>query len=257
MDSPSAINNDDVYDVCIIGAGPAGLACLSALCEPYAIDAELRNNGHAVERALQTIRLHRKLRVCVIDPAADGVWMQSWQHNFDTLRIQHLRSPALGHVDMFDDHALLAYACRHGRDRNDHDLLESGCWDRKDLLSLGQTQVGLWKLPSTQLFADFCHDLANSLPHTFLQGKVIDIDEASDGMYLVTWCGKNSDIESNDGLSRYDTSARNVILATGMAGRPIVPRGLSQCPIIVFWNHPQAFPDATSSNETQKQSTLR
>lgn len=217
----------ECYDVCIIGAGPSGLACLSAICEPYSVE-NLRQQE--VERALDSIGLRKKLRVCVIDPSAK--WLSNWNENFETLRIQHLRSPAMGHPDMFDDNSLLAYACRHGR-YND-DLFDSGCCDRKDLLGLGQTQVGLWKLPSTRLFNDFCDELVCRLPHTLLHGKVVDIDETSDGGYKITWCDQNT-------LPRY-TFARNIVLATGMLGCPVVPRGLVHCPKTVFWNDPGAMP---------------
>ena len=226
--SSSSSNNSECYDVCIIGAGPAGLACLSAIREPYSIDS--MRDAAVVERAARSIGLHKQLRICVVDPGTS--WMQSWKSNFATLRIQHLRSPALAHPDMFDFHSLLVHACQRGRE--DTELYESGCWDRKDLLGLGQTQVGLWKLPSTNLFADFCDELAARLDHTYFQGKVVEVEEAHGNMYLVT---------KSDSLGTITyTFARNIVVATGMAGGQIVPRGLTHCPKNVLWNEPEAFP---------------
>ena len=227
----------DYFDVCIIGAGPAALACLSAISEPYSVDYL---GGHQVERALHSIGLHQKRRVCVIDPSSG--WLQGWKSNFDTLRIQHLRSPALAHPDMFDPHALLAFACRRGRDRDE--LFESGCWDRKDLLGLGQTQVGLWKLPSTKLFADFCDELVAELPHTFHRGKVVDIDDSRDGMYQISWNEPSS-------KKRY-TFARSVILATGITGHTVVPPDLEHCPKVVPWNAQNAFPSPALTEQNKQ-----
>jgi hypothetical protein len=229
------MSTEDCYDVCIVGAGPAGLACLSAIREPYTFDYLTE---HQVQRAQRSVHLHRQLSVCVVDTAPH--WMQAWRSNLDQLRIQHLRSHAMAHPDMFDSHALLAYACQHGRDKAE--LVESGCSELKGLHGLGQTQVGLWKLPSTQLFEDFCQDRLRHLTHTFVQGRVLDVhhqEGGSDPKYLVRVTLSTS---SNVACTDHSISTRHVIVATGTAGRPVVPRGLSECPDICFWNNARAFP---------------
>jgi hypothetical protein len=229
------MSTESCYDVCIIGAGPAGLACLSAIREPYTLE---HLTEHQVQRAERSVHLHRQLSVCVVDTAPH--WLQAWRFNLDQLRIQHLRSHTMAHPDMFDINALFAYACQHGRDKAE--LVESGCAEIKNLHGLGQTQVGLWKLPSTQLFEDFCQDRQRNLTHTFVQGSVLDVQHqegGSDQKYLVrVTLSKSSDAP----FTNTSISTRHVILATGTAGRPVVPRGLAECPDICFWNNAHAFP---------------
>ena len=69
------------YDVCIIGAGPASLACVSAIQEPYSVDH--LSVGQAKRAAEMHSRNHRKLRVCVIDP--NKQWLDDWKNNFKQL----------------------------------------------------------------------------------------------------------------------------------------------------------------------------
>lgn len=163
--------------------------------------------------------------VCVIDPHPK--WLQGWNNNFDRLGIEFLRSPAMAHPDHFDMNALLAYAMANGRE---NELIESGCYDDKSLLSLGQTQVGLWKLPSARLFQDFCLDLAKRLRHDYIQSTVKSLtrEENEEG-------GKTNDNDSNspyivtlaDG-SKIKVSA--VVLALGSVGDPITPKLLEAAP---------------------------
>lgn len=226
-------DENDVFDVCIIGAGPAGLATLSALHAPYSLDGGIHTDAQR-ERALKSLHRKPRLNVCIVDPHKS--WLCDWKQNFDRLSISHLRSPVLAHPDLFDPNALLTYAVSHGRQE---ELLESGCGDLKDLHALGQTQVGLWKLPSTKLFIDFCEDLAQSpsLPHTFLGGsKVVDI--VQHGHKAPTFFELILETDNIDSLSlrRRTVTARAVVLAVGPSGYPIVPPSIEKAPRWRYWN---------------------
>ena len=67
----------DIYDVCILGAGPAGLSVLSALHNPEHIGAI---NDHSYDRFChhkkknkqKKQKKNKKLNICVIDPASKG-----------------------------------------------------------------------------------------------------------------------------------------------------------------------------------------
>lgn len=223
------VKHSSSYDVCIIGAGPAGLACLSAIREPYSID---HLTEAQVQRALHSLKLHHQLSVCVIDPEPN--WMNTWKTNFEQLNIQHLRSPAIAHPNMFDRNALFAFACQQGRES---ELYESGCSDIKALHGLGQTQAGLWKLPSTKLFLDFCDDMVSNLAHAYLQGHVVDLlQQDQNGNHCLQYIDPTGEARC--------IFARNVILTTGTLGRPILPRGLVGCPT-VSWKSPEAFSTRT------------
>jgi glycine/D-amino acid oxidase-like deaminating enzyme len=220
------------YDICIIGAGPAGLAALSAIREPYSID---KLSPFQAERASRHSRArHNELSVCIIDSARP---MEVWRSNFATLRIKHLRSPAMAHPNNFDMNGLLEFAKTSGRDKKE--IFNSGCEEVKQLTTSGETQVGLWSLPSTKLFLDFCDDMVQKLPHEFLQGRVTNLDKQNDGEYLV---------EYSDGAARFPITARNVILATGMVGAQVLPTELKGCPAL-SWRDDGAFPAPSAQKE--------
>ncbi|KAL7477323.1 hypothetical protein ACHAW6_003128 [Cyclotella cf. meneghiniana] len=71
-------------------------------------------------------------------------------------------------------HLLLAYAVLSG---HEDELIESRCTETQKLHGLGQTQVGLCKLPSTSLFKDFCLYLAYQLTHDYVRGYAINLDQ--------------------------------------------------------------------------------
>ena len=227
-----------IYDVCIIGAGPAGLACLSAIQEPYSLDNMTEGQIH---RAVRHYHLPscRGRTVAVVDPAPEErCWMEGWKRNFRTLDIRHLRSPAMAHPDMFDQNALLASAERHGRQ---DELIESGCGDLRSLLPLNQTQVGLWKLPSLKLFCDFCDDMTQQLEHDYRQGMVTGVTQEThdDGEYDSDDDDDDIDptkptflVSMSDGTT---IKAKAVILALGSIGKPIVPPLLRPAPNLIPW----------------------
>jgi lysine/ornithine N-monooxygenase len=240
---------DHHFDVCIVGAGPAGLAVLSAIHAPYSLDGGVYTDAQR-ERAIRSVYKKEQLTVCVIDDSHNE-WLGSWKKNFDLLGIEFLRSPALAHPDMFDPNSLLTYAIRHGRE---DELLESGCSDSKSLASLGQTQVGLWKLPSSKLFVDFCDDLARSsfLPHAFI-GKSTVIDLVQRGRNIKqsnssSMKNKHSSIfeltlqskdTSNSGsMAPFKLTAGCVVLAIGPTGSAIIPPTIENAPKWRMWNHP-------------------
>lgn len=233
------------YDFCIIGSGPAGLATLSALRESYTLgdgihlnDLNIQRNQMILKRETKNNHHHqRNKRICVIDPHPN--WMDGWKSNFDHLNIKFLRSPVLAHPDAFDPNSLLAYAYTHHRQ---HELKESDCSHSKKIRSLGESQIGLWDLPSTSLFNDFCVDLSNRLQHDYICGTVIDITDNNNN-------NKNSQDDGYDGDDGDDPpfqltinnnnlkgktskiiTANAVILALGTIGKPIIPRGLKSVP---------------------------
>ncbi|KAL7480934.1 hypothetical protein ACHAW6_006605, partial [Cyclotella cf. meneghiniana] len=206
-------------DVCIIGSGPAGLCALSAVREPYTMDSmsytQVSNaNAMMLRRSsARSVVGPTRHRVCVVDP--NEKWLDEWSDNFKRLGIEFLRSPAIAHPDHFDMRSLLAYAVLSGRE---DELIESGCAEIRKLHGLGQTQVGLWKLPSTSLFKDFCLYLADQLPHDYVRGYAIDLDRDEGGDYVVKLA---------DGTEVLSTS---VILALGPTGRVVIPEQISQVP---------------------------
>lgn len=213
MTVSSSSSDHPYYDVCIIGAGPAGLAALSAIQEDYSLNALNETQINRATRRLSQQR-RRQLRVLVVDP--HDTWLSEWERNFQTLDIQFLRSPCVAHCSYFDRNALLAYAMEHNRE---NELLETGCSSISSLQGTVLPQVGLWKLPSTQLFLDFSRQLAQSLPHTYRQGQVQSVtkDDNDDDAFRIVVMEQQKLVE---------VTSKYVILATGMVGRPIVPKPL-------------------------------
>lgn len=223
---------ETVFDVCIVGGGPGGLATLSAIHTPYSLDGSTMTESQK-ERALNSLKQQKQARrkVCVVDSGTG--WLEDWKKNFETLSIEYLRSPSLAHPDLFDPNALLGFEVSQGRE---DELLESGCFDLKGLHALGQTQMGLWKLPSTRLFVDFCLHLSQELPHTFLgNSKVVGVDHQP---------GKTGPSSFQVKVKRGDqiltVKAKAVVLAMGTIGRPILPAFCPKMPSWRFWNQPPA-----------------
>lgn len=141
-------------------------------------------------------------------------------HSNIRLGIEFLRSPAMAHPDHFDMNALLVYAIDN--DRED-ELIESGCADIRNLHGLGQTQIGLWKLPSSKLFADFCAYTAGHLPHDYVKGAAIDLEQNEDANGDTTYT-----VTLADGK---EVLASSIVLALGPTGMPVIPSAISSIPI--------------------------
>ena len=163
----------------------------------------------------------------------------------------------MAHPDHFDANALLAYAVSN--DRED-ELYESGCGSIRELHGLGQTQVGLWKLPSTRLFEDFCVDeVAGRLEHDYIRGTAVDLirrggggcgggggeggggtDDDGDDEVTATGDGDGDGgahyiVTLADGTEIYATS---VVLALGPTGTPVIPAGIANVPndkLVIPW----------------------
>eukprot|EP00501_MAST-03F_sp_TOSAG23-6_P000412 GSMAST32.ASY1.ANO1.424.1 assembled CDS len=226
-----------VYDVCIIGAGPAGLSVLSAIHNPEGVVSESSWRRDKIGNA-------RRLSVCVIDPG--GTWLSEWKGRFKSLNIDMLRSPAWASPDFFSTAALLEYALKNDRMNE----LHSDQLPKENLKDLRQLEdAGLFQLPGKQLFEDFCDDLAASLPHTFICGKAQRIEKQDSGVYEVF-----SELSSS-------IQARRIVFALGAASNPQIPQplahihhkmclGKTHCPRIIHtfqWSQLQGLQCANES----------
>jgi hypothetical protein len=214
------------FDICIIGAGPAGLSVLSAIHNPdgHLTESRMkRNQWNSTRLGSQRRDRQRQLSVCVIDPC--GSWLNQWKGRFESLGIQFLRSPAWATPDYYSSAAITEYAWKHGREDELHDVELPRKASRGALIRA--SSEGLFKVPGTALFNDFCDDLATSLPHTFFKGCVQSIEK-----------GRSSHTHSNDGKV-YDISvtnqaennkmclqARHVVFAIGAANTPTIPKSV-------------------------------
>ena len=218
-DVTSVIDNDvgvddEAVSIAIVGGGPHALSALAALHEGSLAFQQFGDDSMFQSR-VGFESLQKVGTVCVIDPGAR--FNESWNARFDSLEIQHLRSPAFAHPMAFESTALLNYAIRENRTAELIDApFANGKWLATTDLREGQ---GSWlkALPSSALFRDFCEWMEGRLPHTWLSGKATSVckDEAT-GKYRVHYT------QTAGGRER-KVVARAVILATGPVGKWNVP----------------------------------
>ena len=219
--TPGAASNSDVpcpcpcpcppeeFDAVIVGSGPHALSVLSALSEKR---ANLR--GWEVNYDLN----HKKgeaangWAILVIDPTG---WLHGWNQRFKNLRIEWLRSPYHAHPDATEDGAMLAYAQSNGLYRANTKPIDT-FWESESALK-GQFLLssGLFDLPSSSLFSEFCDTLLPRYPHTFHQASVTSVSMAPSKKG-----SKRLRVECSD-KSKF--IAKNVIFAMGAPGLPLVP----------------------------------
>ena len=212
------------YDVCIVGAGPAGLAVLSSL---HTGAAGILTEAQRLRAQRGKRSTERKLSVCVIDPS--GAWLEEWRGRFDALDIAHLRSPAWAQPDAFSESALVEFAFQTERMEELRSLDLSTTTLQQLAGSNNLVHAKLFHMPTASLFLDFCDEHAKSLPHTFTRGKVCDVKKSGktgegDGGTYDVLVHTGIDHEGRGQLTTLRAS--KVVFAIG-AARPMIPAPFS------------------------------
>ena len=211
--SKSKGGNEGHFDVCIIGAGPAGLSVLSALRNPKRLltDTQLQT------RNLSNIMKDGKdgkceQSICVIDPG--GRWLTEWNGRGEALSINFLRSPALMTPDYNNNAGLTRFASTSRRESElkDVEIPRDASQELR-----GHIDAGLFKLPGSALFKSFCDDIVMSLPHTFITGSVCDVKKTS-GEDIYELIGPEGTILAK---------ARHTIYALGPSCAPNIPQQIT------------------------------
>lgn len=200
--------SEKVYDVCVIGAGPAALSVLSALNSPE----RLLNDRDIQRRNLTFDGFHGRLSVCVVDPA--GSWMCEWKGRFKALGIDYLRSPAWATPDYNNNGSISSFACKH---RRESEFSQYEVHIPKDASPELKEHVdaGLYKLPGSALFNDFCAELAKDLPHDFVKGRARDVVKL----------GSSYSVVNAEGAEL--TKGHHIIFALGATHTPTIPKQLA------------------------------
>lgn len=163
-----------MLDLAIIGAGPCSLSLLARLLSPpglvddtadflWGFDSPTESLQETARRLKQLKGLANKPNIKVFDTT--GNWMGKWDGLFDTLGIQHLRSPHVMHPCPTHTLALLAHAESGKKEQatTTNKQTEAAKGERKfaDFSSLHYR--GCHRAPSKELFRSLCTHLHESL----------------------------------------------------------------------------------------------
>ena len=218
-------------DICIVGSGPAALSVLSALNEPHSqLSPDEYNRRFHKKGEKISYKEEKCLRVCIVS-SSGPLWLKEWEDRFDAMNIKYLRSPASAHPDMFSSESLLNFA--HQNNRMD-ELIDVGVRSSNEFYGNGRiTDIdsGLFDIPSSALYLDFCRDLASKLPHRFIEGRVTGFEDE----YLAD-SSKGVQVQVSDRLGRRygHVTARKVVIATGFPGPNHIPP-------VIHDNVPESF----------------
>jgi hypothetical protein len=184
-----------------------------------------RHGPPDVRRHLFKTPVEEELKKSIVVLDRSGGWMLNWQRAYNTLDIQHLRSPEGLHPDPYDHTALPVYAkCMKMED----DMVEMTKLGRGKTLDgkgtgargEGAYYHGPFTLPSVDLFAKFCGrliDKSYGLHDLLYQGEVTGLTPlpGSEGFAL--------EISRASAADPVRMTASNVVLARGPTSRSNLP----------------------------------
>mmetsp|Transcript_35110 Transcript_35110/g.54747 ORF Transcript_35110/g.54747 Transcript_35110/m.54747 type:complete len:541 (-) Transcript_35110:471-2093(-) len=212
----------EIFDVIIVGGGPHALAVLSALSEKRAnlrgweVNYVLNHQtGTGLGSGSASSGGGKKddFSILVIDPQG---WLQAWNDRFKNLNIQWLRSPYHAHPDATEDGAMLTYAQSNGIHEQNTKLIDKFWASESPLKGQLFLSSGLFDLPSSSLFTEFCDTLLGRYPHHFHKSKVSSLSILPEKKGLP----RRVKVDCSD---KSHFVAKNVVLALGAPGIPHVP----------------------------------